>query len=338
VVILLSHVARGVLVGAVAGVILTGAIQLWQLYVLAACFGAIDAMFYPASQAIVPSLVDEDRLASSNALLQGSEEASGFAGPALAGILIALVGTTRGSGVAFAVDAGTFVFAALAIWSLPIGRGRDRRGEDEPDGAAGAGELLGNIAEGLRYAWSDPALRAVLVLATVMNLAFVGPMEVGLATLARTRFLGSAAAFGMMFSGWGVGALLGSLLGGIVTRPPHRGLVMLALAGLQGFGLVLLAVVPSVGLAIIVIGSMGLGVGFFNVLIFSWFQIRTEPQMLGRVMSLAMFAAFGMGPVSYAFAGVIASLGAASLFSSAGFFLLGGTVLAATSQTLRGIE
>jgi hypothetical protein len=190
----------------------------------------------------------------------------------------------------------------------------------------------------LRYAWDDPALRTVLLLATVINLAFVGPMEVGLATLARTRFLGSATAFGLMFAGWGAGALVGSLLGGALRRPPRPGMVMLGLAAAQGIGLILLGVVPDLRLAIGVISSMALGMGFFNVLIFSWFQIRTEASMLGRVMSLAMFAAFGLGPLSYALSGVLVTFGALSLFWSAGVLLLTAAALAAAGRTLRSIE
>jgi hypothetical protein len=299
----------------------------------------MDALFYPASQAIVPLLVDEDHLAPSNALLQGSEEAASFVGPAVAGVLIAVAGASTGIGTAFAVDAGTFVFAALTLRAMA--RGGETKAQlavREGSRAPGVRELVRDILEGIRYVSHDPALRAVLLLATVINFAFVGPMEVGLATLARTRFLGDAAAYGMMFVGWGAGALLGSLLGGVLGRLRRRGMVMLGMAAVQGAGLMLLGVLPGLAAIITIIGAMGLCVGFFNVLIFSWFQIRTDDAMLGRVMSLSMFAAFGMGPVSYAAAGVLAALGAPVLFWSAGGLLLAATALASTSSTVRAIE
>lgn len=339
-VLLLSNIVRGLLVAVVAALVLLGAVQVWQLFILAICFGGIDAMWQPASRAIVVGLAEHERLPAANALLQSSEEASGLAGPALAGMLVALTGSVKGTGLAFGIDSATFVVVAATIWAIRSPGRRERQysyNAAEP-GDTGPGALMSEIAEGVRYAWLDPQLRAVLLLAAAINLAFVGPVEVGLAILAHTRFLGSAAAFGLMFSAWGLGALLGSLVSGVLGDVRRRGVVMVVLAGTQGVGLLLLAVAPALGAAMTVIAAMGFVVGFFNVLIFSWFQVRTEPPMLGRVMSLAMFAAFGLGPISYALAGILASFGAAFLFLCAGTALLATSALAAATRAVLDIE
>ena len=94
--ILREHRAR-VAAGPVAALILTDVIQLWHVYVIAAGLSTLDALYYPASMAIVPSLVGQDRLGAANALIQGAEQASSILGPALAGSLLALLAWERAS-------------------------------------------------------------------------------------------------------------------------------------------------------------------------------------------------------------------------------------------------
>jgi MFS family permease len=72
--------------------ILADATQLWHVYVIAASLSALDALYYPASMSIVPTLVDRDRLSAANALTQGAELVSSIFGPELAGSLLALLG------------------------------------------------------------------------------------------------------------------------------------------------------------------------------------------------------------------------------------------------------
>src|SRR6266851_9132249 len=74
--------------GTVAALFLTGEARLWQLLVLFALYGAGDAFFSPASTALVPETVDQDRLQQANALLSGSQSIASVAGPALAGVLV----------------------------------------------------------------------------------------------------------------------------------------------------------------------------------------------------------------------------------------------------------
>ena len=92
---------RAVVVALLTVLVFTGSVELWMLFVLAFVFGAVDAFFWPAQGAMVPMLVVDDELPGANGLMQGSQQLTGLLGPALAGILVAAVGTAW----AFGIDA-----------------------------------------------------------------------------------------------------------------------------------------------------------------------------------------------------------------------------------------
>jgi MFS family permease len=105
---LASHLARAGIVAAIAVLIVSGNASIPALAALGLLFGAADAMFIPAMQAFVPRAAGEDRLPSANALLQGTLQLTSIVGPPVAGLVVAAAGT----GIAFGVDAASFVIAA----------------------------------------------------------------------------------------------------------------------------------------------------------------------------------------------------------------------------------
>ncbi|HET8776818.1 MAG TPA: MFS transporter [Candidatus Limnocylindria bacterium] len=312
---LVSNVIRGVVVAAIAGLVLTGRAELWHLYVLAGIFGVVDAFFYPALNTIIPMLVPGRLLAPANAAIQGSMQVTGLIGPALAGATIALLTT----GSAFVVDAASFGVAALAVFLVRGGRRAAPHASDERE------NVLASIGGGLRAAWSDAAVRGTLVLIVAVNLAFTGPVSVGLPWLAQERFGGGSAAFGVLFSVWGGGALIGSVIGGSIDRVPRFGFVMLAVAATIGIGLALLGLAPNQVAAMAIIGPTGVLIGFVNVQYIAWLQGRAPEHLRGRMMSLVMLASVGLAPVSLAVAGALIDLGAATLM----YVVAGGIVVAA---------
>jgi len=185
--------------------------------------------------------------------------------------------------------------------------------------------VLANIGAGVAYAWRDPAIRSLVLLVAAFNFAFNGPLLVGLPYLADTRFQGGAAAFGIIISAYGAGALGGAILAGSLRHVPRLGLVTLLTASAMGVGLALLGNVPTVLLAVVAIAAIGLGAGFINVRIVAWLQARTPEAMRGRVMSLVLLGAVGLSPISFAISGVIIDFGAVSLM----FAVAGAIVVAA---------
>lgn len=315
---LLSDSLRAVLVTGLTVLVLTGNAALWQLYVLAVIFGSVDAVFYPSSQAIIPSLVDENRLGSATALSQMALQASNLLGPIAAGALIAALAGTKGIGLALAFDAATFYASALSL-SLMRARGGVAHTNDDP----GPG-LLRSIRDGLHYAWHDPILRALLFAIAGIDVTAAGVFGVGLPLMGRTHF-GGAAGFGIMSAGFGAGALAGTLAAGIVKRPHHRGPIAVGVLAVFGAGTAVLPLAPNLAVATAMIAAMGVGGGFIQVLIMPWIQTRSDPAMLGRISSLIMLASVGLTPLTYAVSGWIAN------YSLTGLFLAGGAVMVATA-------
>jgi MFS family permease len=311
---LYSNALRAVLVGVIAGLVLTGQIQLWHLYLMAAAFGVVDALFYPAINSILPMLVDEPTLAPANALMQGSQQLAGLIGPAIAGVVIALVHT----GPAFAIDAISFAVAATALLFVVGGRRPAKAsGEEHPN-------LLGSIRAGFGYAWGDPAVRSLLLLTAAFNFAFNGPLLVGLPFLADHVLGGGSATFGILLSAYGGGAVVGAVAAS--RRVPRLGTIVLVTATGMGVALGLIGVAPNIPTAFAMLAAIGIGAGFLNVHIISWLQGRTPAELRGRVMSIVMLGSIGLAPVSYALAGAIVDFGAVAVM-----YALAGAIVVAAS-------
>lgn len=331
--VLVSNLARAGLTVIIAVLVRRDAVELWHLYCLGLLFGLADAFFYPAFNAVIPRLLDEDRLASGHSLLQSTAQLTALVGPALAGALI----SGGGLELAFVIDAATFIFAAAMLWLMRV----ESRPPPSPQVGAAAGpglRVASSITEGLRYTWSDPLLRPALLIIALVNFSFAGPFMVGLSSLAAFRFRGDATAFGVMLSALGGGALVGALVSGSVSRIRRRGLLIIIFNGTLGLGLTLLGFATAPLLASVIVGVIGFGSGLVNVQLFAWLQTRVDSRMQGRVMSLVLLAAVGLAPFSYVLAGALVELNTTLMFIASGMIVLVATALTAASREVRAID
>lgn len=320
---------RMVLMAALAALVLFDAVAVWQLSVLGGLLSALDAFYYPASMAIVPALVSDERLEPANALVQGMEQMSGLVGPALAAGAVAAVGlgpAFRGVAVAFALAALAYVALARGALALP-------RAQREPATESGPAAILA----GARYAWGDPVIRALMLILAALNVAAAGPLVVGGAALATERF-GGAGALGIFFAVFGAGSLLGTAAAGTLGRPRRRGIALLVAAGLFGVGLAALGLAPGLGAASVIAVGMGAAAGYLGVVLVAWLQERAEPAMLGRVMSLVVLAAVALDPVSYAATGALLGIGLTPLFAISGGLMALTALLAGSLGAVRALE
>ncbi|MDP9437864.1 MAG: MFS transporter [Actinomycetota bacterium] len=321
---------RTLLLACMAALVFADATRVWHVYVLAGCLSALDALYYPASMALVPRLAKPEDLEAANGLTQGAEQVSSILGPALAGSLVA----TLGLGASFAVKA--LLFSASTVIFLTLIRAHASPLSTSTAGTEEAqdGSTLAALVEGVRYAWGDPVIRAIMLILVGINLAMVGPLYVGGAILAETR-LGGAGAFGTLVAGAGVGALLGALGAGSLGRIRRRGLIELSLTAALGVFVGAFAFAPN----LLVAGSLAVAVGaaasFLAVVNISWLQERSEPDVTGRVMSLAMLSTMALDPISYLAAGAFVGLNLTVVFLAAGALLILTALLGATSRTMR---
>ncbi len=337
---LAAHLIRGAVVGAIAALVLTGAASIPLLALLGAIFGAADALYMPAQQAFLPRTLEAERLPSANALLQGTYQLASIVGPPIAGAVIALSTT----GVAFAVDATSFVLAAIVI--AMIGRpgagvraamARPETADAAPAGAAPEAPhepFLAAIAGGIRYVLADRALLVTMVISLVLNFALNGPVLVGMPWLADQRFAAGPAGLGLLAASWAAGALIGVVVAGSI-RLEKQGRILLGTVVVCGVSEVLVGVLPSLLGVWIVLALMGVAIGYANIVAISWIQARVDHAMIGRVMSLVMLMGVGITPLSLAVSGALIDLDATGLFVGAGLLILLTAVVSAAIGFVR---
>lgn len=338
-VMITSNLARMALTGLLAGLVLTNLIQLWMLYALALCFGLADAFFFPAQISIVPQLVDKDQLQAGNAMIQGTAHLSLFLGPVLAGALISWLDngathSTSGIAQAFALDSLSFIVSVMMLSLMRIENANVHTEKSE-------GGVIASIREGLLYVWNDATLKIVFPITMGLNILINGPFAVGIPVVARTRFPEGAAAFGLIMSIFGGGALLGTVLAGMLPKPSKKllGTVSLSVLSVMGIGLAVIGFAPTMYSAATAALGMGTANGYANIMLITWLQQKVVPEMTGRVMSLVMFAAVGLNPFSTALAGALIGLNATVLLVCAGILMTLFTLSAAFSPAVRlGME
>ncbi|HKT39124.1 MAG TPA: MFS transporter, partial [Ktedonobacterales bacterium] len=307
---LLADIARALLVGGLAAIVLLDLHTLWILCAIAAPLGAFEGIFLPASMAILPSILEDDDLQAGNAINMATVQISTLAGPGVGGVIVASVR----SGIAFIIDAGTFVVSAMALAAM--------RGKRAPVATAGSATPVANVAANLedtaeadavadepKTFWallrSSRLLQTGLTVSIVANLAFGGLIEVALPDLAHGPLHAGAEGFGLMISAFGVGALTGTLIGATMGKLPRRALIALIFSLVQG---VLVAVTPFTGGltgAAITIAAWGVFNAMSNVLLITLLQQKLPKALMGRIMGAFGFANFGLYPISVAAGGVV---------------------------------
>src|SRR5258708_33934573 len=295
-----------------------------MLYAFALAFGLADAFYFPAQSAIVPQLLKEDQLQAGNTFVQGTAQLSLFLGPVLAGALIALLGHaatpdsgpgTQGIGIAFAIDTLSFVASLVCLNLIHVPGVTRQAGKQQ--------NVIASIKAGFVYVWSRPVLRVLFLLLVAMNFLVLGPVIVGIPVLARTRLVEGAAAFGIIMSAFGAGALLGIVLSGVLPtpKPEHFGMMLMVVISLMGIGVALMPLFTSTLVVAVIMLLIGITNGFVNIHFFTWLQKRIPQELMGRVMSLLMFSSVGMAPVSNALAGAILQFNLNALFIGGRLFM-----------------
>lgn len=337
--------ARGInapLIGTLTVLVFSGAIRMPLVYALALGIGLSTAFAYPASSALLPRLLSPQLLQPANALMMGMRQLSLFVGPGLAGLVIgtgaAATAATRGMvdarglGMAFAIDSVSFVCSLAALLLI--------RTHDDVHARAPEGHVLGNILGGLRAIWADLPLRAFMLYVAVVAVFVGGPLQVGLPVLADTQLDHGAASLGILMTANGGGMLVGGFLSGWVSRRARGrlGLMILSIDSLAGLALASLAFDHSTLAGATLLAYTGVLAGVAQIAVVSWIQRRVPPAMMGRTMSVLMFAFMGLGPLSAAIAGSLLKLvSLPAMFAVAGLTLTAIALACMGSPALRSI-
>ncbi len=291
----------------------TGTVRVWQIGILAAVLGLNNAFENPARQSFMMELVGPEHLRNAVSLNSVLVNAARSVGPAVAGILIATVGT----GVCFLVNAGSFAAVVFSLTSLD----GSALAPSTPAPRAG-----GQLREGLRYVRSTPALAIPLVMMGIAG-CLTYEFQVSLPVMADQGLHVGATGFGFMTAAMGIGAVAGGLF---VAGRGTTGLRPLVLAA-AGFAVALAVatLAPSLAFELIALALVGAGSIAFMSTGNSTLQLTAAPEMRGRVMSLWFVAFQGSTPIggpivgaTMALLGARAGLGLGAL--TAGLVACGG--------------
>ncbi len=295
----------------------TGTVEFWHVLVIALAAGCAQAVAWPAFQAVVPTLVERAWVGNAVALNSAQFNLSRIVGPALAGTVIAIGGLAVG----FGANAVGFLIVAAVVWTLPLQRRPDLRGLEE--------SLWGNLVAGLRYVRGEREVAALLLLAAVPAILVLNYLVL-LPIYARDILAVGAAGLGLLTAAIGVGALAGSI--GVAVLRPTGGDGRLMLSGLAVAALAVSVFAVSTSLPVSLVALVVLGaaqVSYYattNTLL----QILTPARLRGRIMSLYMLTAIGVGPIGNVAAGAVAErFGSPVALAGGGLLTLGILVVVA---------
>jgi len=285
-----TQAAMGVLALALGLLTVSGAVQLWHVYVFAFLFGSAAAFDAPVRQTFVAQLVGDADLANAVALNSTSFNAARMIGPAISGMLIAAVGT----GWAFLLNGASFIAVLI---SLALLRASELHLHPR------ANRTRGGFTQGFRYVWGRPDLKAILLMLFLIG-TFGLNFPIFISTMAVGVFHADARGFGLLSSIMAIGTVTGALLNAGRERPGFEAL--LVGAAIFGLGCALAAIAPTYWLfavALVVIGVAALTVTNTTN---SLMQLSTEPAMRGRVMALRIGVALGGTPIGAPIVGWVA--------------------------------
>jgi MFS family permease len=307
--LMLTQASMGVLATAQGILTISGYVRLWHVYVFAFVFGAAAALDAPVRQTFVGELVGEDHLPNAVALNSTSFFAGQMIGPAVAGLVIAKVGT----GWAFLLNGLSFGAVLLSMYLLRV---------QELRTSARASRGPGGFIEGLRYAWARPDLRSILVMLFLIG-TFGFNFPIFISTMAVNIFHADARGFGLLSSIMSIGTMSGALLAAGRDKPDFGSLLLGT--GVFGIGCTLAAFSPGYWWFAAALAVIGVAALTFTTATNSMMQLSTKPTMRGRVMAIRVGVALGGTAIGAPIVGWVANhfgprwslgIGAASGFAA----------------------
>ncbi|WP_373976355.1 MFS transporter [Chitinibacter sp. SCUT-21] len=287
-IILVSLGARVLMLFGLVGLLAINRLDIWALTAFAFLYGALDAFFWPARDALIPAIVPEQDLTRANSIMLTTNQVGLVFGPVLGGVLLAMMSYE----MIFSLTGGMLALATacIALINEPFVKKVREVGST----------MLIELKEGVQYAIKTPVLRALMLIYAAANLLFMGPLALGIPIIVTENLNGEPATLSFLQSAFAAGMVIGGIL--LTMYPPtkKRLLMITIIIGLEGVFLSLLAHTHWVWVAVGLQALIGLGVAGNNVPMMSLIQQYSDKDKLGRVMSLNSMASMGLTPISYA--------------------------------------
>jgi MFS family permease len=291
-VVIATQTASMVLAFILAGLTLTHRIQVWEIMVLAAGLGIVNAFDIPARQAFLMDMVGREDLMNAIALNSSMFNGARILGPAVAGIVVAWVG----EGWCFFANAVSYIAVIAGLLMMKI---------KHPLNLANEGSPIEHIVEGFRFVLDKRPIKSILLLLGLVSLVGM-PYSVLMPVFASQILHGGARELGWLMGATGVGALLGAL--SLAARVGVRGLGRLIAMCAGGFGasLIFFSFSRLFWLSMVLLVPVGFTMMVQMASSNTLLQSMVPDQMRGRVIALYSMMFMGMAPFGAFFAGAVA--------------------------------
>lgn len=290
-VLLVTQALQAALALGLAILTLLGHVELWHVYVFATALGCVTAFDAPVRQTFVSQLVSDGNLSNAVALNSTTFQVARMVGPAIAGILIAIIGT----GWLFVINFASF---GVVMGCLLAMRMKDLH---RPESAT---RKPGSLVAGFRYLRGRPDLLTAFIMLFLVS-SLVMNFAVFVSTMAVTVFKTGASGFGLLTSMLAIGSVAGAL--GSARREKPRAILLVGCTALMAVFFTAAAVMPVyLGFGLLLMG-LGWTLQTFMTTANSTVQLWTEPAMRGRVMAIYMAIVNGCTLFGAPFAGWVAN-------------------------------
>jgi MFS family permease len=261
----------------------------WVLMVSGTIMGIIMALAMPSRQAIIPELIDRERLMNAISLNTMGMGFFQLVGPALAGYIIAGLGYAAIYYIMAALNAAAIVFTSFLPKTSSLKSSQK--------------SVLIDIKEGFNYIISHKTILLILIF-FVASVLLAMPFQMLMPIFARDILKVGVEGQGTLMSMSGLGAVLAALTMASIPSK-NRGIMLLTSNIIMGTALVLFAFSVSWPLSLGMMVFVGIGRIGNNTSGTALLQTHTEPEYLGRVMSIMMLN-FGLSGLGTFFAGILA--------------------------------
>lgn len=258
----------------------SGKVQVWEILLNSFVGALLLAFDNPSRQALIPDLVKPKDLLNALSLNSATYTGAALIGPALAGILL----EPLGAGTLFFLNSISFLAVIFALASM-----RDVRTHS----GGQSGSLSDAFVMGLKYAWRDRLILALLALSAV-GAIFGRSYQNLLPAFSRDIWRAGPQGYGLLLAAAGGGALVGAFGLASFKQVPHQGAVMLTSGLLFSVSLISFAISPSFVLGLILLFVAGITSTVFSTIISTFIQLSVPNEMRGRVMSLYTVTLIGL--------------------------------------------
>jgi MFS family permease len=304
-ILMITQAVMGALALLLGVLALTGTAQVWHVYALAFLLGVATVVDNPTRQTFAVEMVGPNDLSNAIALNSAIFNTARIVGPAIAGVLIAAIGT----GPVFIVNAASFGAVLLGLYLMR---------EDDLYVRDRVPRAKGQLREGLHYVRERRDLVMLLIIVFFVA-AFGMNFQMTTALMSREVFHSGASSFGLASTMLAVGAVSGSLLAARRKRPRMR--LMLVAAAFFGVLEIVSGVMPNYGLFLVMLIPTGVALLTFNTTANAVMQLSVPASMRGRVMGLYMLVFAGSSPIGAPLLGWLAEV-----FGPRSSLIIGGVV------------